>query len=418
MNYYRKMGISETTEKLFSDSVNSLRDTFDRLDETALFNSAKIMDAFHSECVSEANFAPTTGYGYDDLGRDALERIYAKVFGAEDALVRHNIVCGTHSLALCLFGILRPGDTLLCAAGKPYDSLEESISGEGVGSLREFGISCKTVDLLPDGTPDYNAISENCDETVKAVWIQKSKGYAWRNSLSNAMIGEIVKCVKAKNPKAVCIVDNCYGEFVEKCEPTAVGADLAAGSLIKNPGGGFVKCGGYVVGREDLIKLVASRYTAPGIDKHVGASLGHTWDMYYGLYVAPHTVAQNLKTAALCAKVMENLGYDVHPLPDDERFCIIQAIKFGDPKKLISFIQGIQKGSPVDAHVLPQPWGMPGYNDEVIMAAGTFVSGATSELSADAPIREPYVAYMQGGINLETSKIGLMLAVENLLKNN
>ncbi len=416
MNYYDKLGVSEKTVKLFSESSASLSETFEKIDETALFNSAKILSAFHKENVSEANFAPTTGYGYDDLGRDALERIFADVFGAEDALVRHNIVSGTHALALCLFGILRPGDTLLCAAGKPYDSLEESISGDGVGSLKEFGVKCKVVDLLPDGTPDYNAISENCDATVKAVWIQKSKGYAWRNSLSNEIIGRIVKCVKSVREDIICIVDNCYGEFVERKEPTALGADLAAGSLIKNPGGGFVKCGGYVVGREDLIKMVASRYTAPGIDKHVGASLGHTWDMYYGLYVAPHTVAQNLKAAALCAKVMEKLGYEVHPKAEDDRYCIIQAIKLLSPEKLISFVQGIQKGSPVDAHVTPEPWGMPGYSDEIIMAAGTFVSGATSELSADGPVRPPFVAYMQGGINFETARLGLMVAVENIMK--
>ncbi|MDY6314261.1 MAG: methionine gamma-lyase family protein [Clostridia bacterium] len=416
MNYYEKLGISSETVELFSEAKAAAATAFSKIDETASYNAAKVLSAFKNNGVSEAHFAPSTGYGYDDLGRDTLEKIYAEIFSCGDSLVRHTITCGTHALALCMYGVLRPGDTLLCVTGKPYDTLEESIMGEGVGSLKEFGIGYACVDLKADGTPDFNAISESVTDSVKAVWIQKSKGYEWRNSLSNEVIGEIVSCVKAKKPDCICIVDNCYGEFVEKTEPTEVGADLCAGSLIKNLGGGIVKSGGYVAGREDLVEKASYRLTAPGIGKHVGASMGHTRDMYYGLFTAPHIVAQCLKTAVLCSTVLEKLGYEVHPKPNDERYCIIQAAKFLSPEKLVAFIQGIQMGSPVDASFLPQPAPMPGYKHKVIMAAGTFVSGSTCELSADAPIKEPYVGYVQGGINVESAELGLMLAVENLKK--
>lgn len=416
MNFYEKLGISEETKKLFAEAKENVADAFVRIDETASYNAAKVLYAFQKNGVSEAHFAPTTGYGYDDLGRDTLEKIYADIFGCGDSIVRHTITCGTHALALCMYGVLRNGNTLLCATGKPYDTLEESITGDGVGSLKEFGINYRCVDLKPDGMPDYSAIAESIDDSVKAVWIQKSKGYDWRNSLSNRTIGEVVKCVKEKKSDCICIVDNCYGEFVEKTEPTEYGVDLCAGSLIKNLGGGIVKCGGYVAGRTDLVEKASYRLTSPGIGKHVGASLGHTWDMYYGLFTAPHIVAQCLKTAVLCSSVLERLGYEVHPKPNDERFCIIQAAKFLSPEKLIAFIQGIQMGSPVDSTFLPQPSPMPGYKHNVIMAAGTFVSGSTCELSADAPIKEPYVGYIQGGINLESSELGLMLAAENIRK--
>lgn len=416
MNFYENLGISEDTVRLFRKAKENAADAFSKIEETAAKNAAKVLCAFRKNGVSEAHFAPSTGYGYDDLGRDTLEKIYADIFGCEDAIVRHTITCGTHALALCMFGVLRTGDTLLCATGKPYDTLEESILGDGVGSLKEFGIGCKFVELLPGGTPDFSAIKESLTDDVKAVWIQKSKGYEWRSSLSNAVIGEIARVVKAKSPKCVVIVDNCYGEFVETTEPTEHGVDLCAGSLIKNLGGGVVKSGGYVAGRGDLIEKASYRLTSPGIGKHVGASLGHTWDMYYGLFTAPHVVSQCLKSAVLCASVLEDLGYEVHPRANDERFCIIQAAKFLQPEKLIAFIQGIQTGSPVDSQFLPQPAPMPGYKHDVIMAAGTFVSGSTCELSADAPIKPPYVGYVQGGINLESAELGLMLAIENLKK--
>ena len=395
-----------------------IKKQLEQADTLAEINSAKVLSAFHKNQVSEAHFTSTTGYGYDDLGRETLERIYADIFCTEDALVRHSIVSGTHALALCLYGILRPGDTLLGATGKPYDTLEEVIGisgGEGGGSLKDFGILYRQVDLKTDGTPDLNGIVQSLDNTVKVVWIQKSKGYDWRNSLSSERIGEIVRLVKQKKPDCICVVDNCYGEFVEEREPTEHGADLAAGSLIKNPGGGIAPSGAYIVGRADLVELAACRLTAPGIGKHVGATLGHNKEMFQGIFMAPFATCQNIKTAILCAAVFEELGFAVHPASDAARYCTIQAIRFAEEKKLVSFCQGIQKGAPVDAFVTPQPWDMPGYQHQVIMAAGTFVQGATSELSADAPIKEPYIAYMQGGLAYSYSKLGLMCAVQHML---
>ena len=395
-----------------------IKKQLEQADTLAEINSAKVLSAFHKNQVSEAHFTSTTGYGYDDMGRETLERIYADIFCTEDALVRHSIVSGTHALALCLYGILRPGDTLLGATGKPYDTLEEVIGisgGEGGGSLKDFGILYRQGDLKTDGTPDLNGIVQSLDNTVKVVWIQKSKGYDWRNSLSSERIGEIVRLVKQKKPDCICVVDNCYGEFVEEREPTEHGADLAAGSLIKNPGGGIAPSGAYIVGRADLVELAACRLTAPGIGKHVGATLGHNKEMFQGIFMAPFTTCQNIKTAILCAAVFEELGFAVHPASDAARYCTIQAIRFAEEKKLVSFCQGIQKGAPVDAFVTPQPWDMPGYQHQVIMAAGTFVQGATSELSADAPIKEPYIAYMQGGLAYSYSKLGLMCAVQHML---
>ena len=387
------------------------------IDETTDYNQQKMMAAFAAARVSESHFAASTGYGYGDRGREALDQVYAFALGAEDALVRHNFVCGTHALTVALFGVLRPGDTMLSVTGVPYDTLQGVIglTGDGNGSLREFGIRYEQVELTPDGKPDYEEIARRVKPGLKMAYIQRSRGYSLRPSLFVEEIGKIAAVVKEQAPDCIVMVDNCYGEFVEEREPTEHGADLAAGSLIKNPGGGIAPSGAYIVGRADLVELAACRLTAPGIGKHVGATLGHNKEMFQGIFMAPFTTCQNIKTAILCAAVFEELGFAVHPASDAARYCTIQAIRFAEEKKLVSFCQGIQKGAPVDAFVTPQPWDMPGYQHQVIMAAGTFVQGATSELSADAPIKEPYIAYMQGGLAYSYSKLGLMCAVQHML---
>ncbi len=413
---YLNLGISKEIADLFERAEEKLQKKFSEIEKRAEKNTAKVLKAFWDHHVSDAHFGSSTGYGYDDLGRETLDEIFAQVMGGEDALVRHSIVSGTHALALCLYGLLRPGDVLLSAAGKPYDTLEEviGISGDGRGSLKEFGVAYRQADLTKEGKLDIDGVLNLMDEKVKVVWVQKSKGYGWRDSLCNQEIGQLCKAIKERYPNCICAVDNCYGEFVEEEEPLSAGADLIAGSLIKNPGGGLAPSGAYVAGKKELVELASFRLTAPGIGRHEGATLGNNRNLYQGLFLAPHTVAQNLKAAALCGAVFEELGYGVHPQLSDERYCTIQAIRFEDEKKLISFCQGIQKGSPVDSYAAPQPWDMPGYQHQVIMAAGTFVQGATSELSADAPIKEPYVAYVQGGMTYESAKIGLMKAVQNM----
>lgn len=416
MHYLSNLGISEETVQLFECAEQRLQKRFIQIDQTAEKNAAKVLQAFWDHGVSDAHFVSTTGYGYDDLGRETLDKIFAQVLGGEDALVRHSMVSGTHALALCLYGLLRPNDVLLSAAGKPYDTLEEviGISGNGHGSLKEFGVEYRQAELTAEGKIDIARVLELMDDRVKVVWLQKSKGYGWRNSLSSQEIGAVCQTIKERYPNCICAVDNCYGEFVEEQEPLNTGADLIAGSLIKNPGGGLAPCGAYVAGKKELVELASFRLTAPGIGRHEGATLGNNRILYQGLFFAPHTVAQNLKTAALCGAVFETLGFQVHPKAEEPRYCTIQAIRFEDERKLISFCQGIQKGSPVDSFAVPQPWDMPGYQHQVIMAAGTFVQGATSELSADAPIKEPFVAYVQGGITYETAKISLMKAVQNM----
>lgn len=414
---YGFLGISPRVISLFDEAEHSLKQRFSELEQMAEANTAKVLKAFWDHNVSDSHFGSSTGYGYDDMGRETLDAIFAQVMGGEDAIVRHSIVSGTHALSLCLYGMLRPGDVLLSAAGKPYDTLEEviGISGDGRGSLKEFGVKYRQAELTEDGKLDKEAVLSLMDENVKVVWLQKSKGYGWRDSLSNREIGELCRAIKQKYPNCICAVDNCYGEFVEDKEPLEYGADLIAGSLIKNPGGGLAPCGAYVAGKRELVELASYRLTAPGIGRHEGATLGNNRSLYQGLFLAPHTVSQNLKVAALCGAVFEQLGFAVHPGSLDKRYCTIQAIRFEDEKKLISFCQGIQKGSPVDSYAAPQPWDMPGYQHQVIMAAGTFVQGATSELSADAPIKEPYVAYLQGGMTYESGKIGLMKAVQNMI---
>ena len=400
-------GISEYVLNLTDKAEVKLSEQFKRVDEIAQINQLKVMKAFSDNRVSEAHFASTTGYGYDDLGRDTLDKIYAQIFDAEDALVRHNFVNGTHALSTMLFGVLRPGDLLVAATGKPYDTLEEAIGISGTagnGSLRDFGIDYKEIALKPDGTPNFEEIKAVLTSTkVKAVMIQRSKGYGWRPTYSPEQIGEIVDTVKAASPNTFCIVDNCYGEFADIYEPTYFGADLIAGSLIKNPGGGIAPSGGYIAGRADLIELCSYRLTSVGIGRECGASLGQNHALYQGIFMAPHITSQAIKTALLCAEIFKSLGFEVDPQPEDIRYDIIQSIKLNAPEKLIAFCQGIQKGAPVDSHVSPEPWDMPGYSDQVIMAAGAFVQGSSIELSADGPMREPYIAYMQGGLTYESA---------------
>lgn len=412
-------GVSRRAVELVAEAEAKVSDKFKELEEKSEINQLKIMRAFSDNRVSERHLAATTGYGYDDEGRDTLDRIYAQIFGAEDALVRHNWVNGSHTLATMLYAVLRPGDTLLAITGKPYDTLEEviGIAGDsGNGSLKDFGIEYKELELL-DGEVDYKAAEKILkSEKIRAVMIQRSKGYGWRPTYSAEKIGEIVSFVKRISPDTLCLVDNCYGEFVDTNEPTDFGADLIAGSLIKNPGGGLAPTGGYIAGRRDLIELCSYRLTCVGIGRECGATLGFNRQAYQGLFMAPHTVLQALKAATLCSEVFSALGYETDPKPLDERHDIIQSVKFGNKDKMIAFIQGIQKGAPVDSFVVPEPWDMPGYQDPVIMAAGAFVQGASIELSADAPIREPYIAYMQGGLTYESAKLGIIVAADNILK--
>ena len=389
-----------------------------KIEEITEYNQCKVLSAFIKNGVSESHFVPTTGYGYGDRGRDTLDSVFADAVGAEDALVRHNFTSGTHTLTVALFGVLRPGDTLLCATGKPYDTLEEviGIRPGGCGSLKEFGVNYKQVELNENGKPDIPAIVSAMDETTRMVYIQRSRGYSLRDSFSVADIEEICNAVKAVSNRAVVMVDNCYGEFVEMQEPTDKGADLIAGSLIKNPGGGIASTGGYIAGRRDLIELCACRLTTPGTGKEVGATLGQNRAMFMGLFNAPHVTGEAVKTAVFAAALFETLGFAVTPRYNEVRHDIIQAVCLEKPDALIAFCQGMQKGAPVDAFVAPEPWDMPGYDSQVIMAAGAFTMGASIELSADAPIREPYAAWMQGGLNFHSAKMGVMLAAQEMLE--
>lgn len=412
-------GISDKTLKLVSEAEESIKEQFKHIENICEINQLRVMKAFADNRVSDSHFVATTGYGYDDLGRDTLDRVYADIMGAEDALVRHNFISGTHTISTALFAVLRPNDILVSITGKPYDTLEEviGIQGEaGNGSLKDFGVKYVQIDLKHDGTPDLEQIKFTLTHmNVKAVTIQRSKGYGWRPTYSAKDIGALIEFVKEISPETICIVDNCYGEFVETEEPTAYGADLIAGSLIKNPGGGLAPTGGYIAGKQKYVELCAYRLTSVGIGKEAGASLGFNRQMYQGLFMAPHVVSQALKAAVLCSAVFEKLGFEVDPKPNEIRHDIIQSIKFGDPDKVTAFCQGIQKGAPVDSFVTPEPWDMPGYSSQVIMAAGAFVQGASIELSADAPIKPPYIAYMQGGLTYESAKLGIMVAADKML---
>ena len=414
-------GISDKTLKLVSEAEESIKQQFKHIENICEINQLRVMKAFADNRVSDSHFVATTGYGYDDLGRDTLDRVYADIMGAEDALVRHNFISGTHTISTALFAVLRPNDILVSITGKPYDTLEEviGIQGEaGNGSLKDFGVKYVQIDLKHDGTPDLEQIKFTLTHmNVKAITIQRSKGYGWRPTYSAKDIGALIEFVKEISPETICIVDNCYGEFVETEEPTAYGADLIAGSLIKNPGGGLAPTGGYIAGKQKYVELCAYRLTSVGIGKEAGASLGFNRQMYQGLFMAPHVVSQALKAAVLCSAVFEKLGFEVDPKPNEIRHDIIQSIKFGDPDKVTAFCQGIQKGAPVDSFVTPEPWDMPGYSSQVIMAAGAFVQGASIELSADAPIKPPYIAYMQGGLTYESAKLGIMVAADKMLRN-
>ncbi len=410
--------LSDRVTELGAQAQAALTDQFACIDAIAQENTARVLSAFQTHRVSEGCFAGTTGYGYDDLGRDKLDEIYAELFGAEAALVRIQFVNGTHAITAALFGALKTGDVLLSVVGAPYDTLLGAIGvvDKGPGSLKDYGIEYRQVDLL-DNKPDMEGMAKAAaDPRVKVALIQRSKGYSTRSSLSVGEIGKLCRILKAANPALSIVVDNCYGEFVETVEPTHVGADLVVGSLIKNPGGGLAPTGGYLAGRRDLVEGAAMRLTAPGIGGECGCTLGQNRLLYQGLFLAPHTVAQALKTAVFAAKVMELLGYETEPSSEALRHDIIQMIHMREPEALKRFCKGIQFGAPVDSYVTPEPWDMPGYDSQVIMAAGAFIQGASIELSADAPMRPPYTVYLQGGLTFESGKLGVLLAAQALLE--
>lgn len=411
---------SEKLLEIAGQAEIELAPIFKRIDEISFKNTERVLDAFRENRVGESMLTSTTGYGYDDLGRETLDKIYAQVFGAQSAFVRHSIVNGTQALTIGLFGLLRPGDVLLSVTNRPYDTLCEVVGIDGAngnGSLADFGVRYEQVDFTKDRKIDFDAIEKKLTELgdkVKVVFIQRSKGYLDRPTLSVDEIGEICAFVKARSGAYV-VVDNCYGEFTEDKEPTAVGADMIIGSLIKNPGGGIAESGGYIAGTERAVELASYRLTSVGCGTEVGATLGQNRSLYKGFFMAPHIVAQALKTAHFAAYVLEKLGFDTNPKYDEVRSDIIQTIKFGYPEGLIKFCQGIQSASPVDSYVTPMPWAMPGYTDEVIMAAGAFTQGSSIEISCDGPIREPYIAFMQGGLTYESGKIAVLVAVQKLL---
>lgn len=409
------MGIGRTVYEYGNQILEKLDSRFREIDEIAEYNQLKVVKAMQECQVSEACLLGTTGYGYNDLGRDTLEAVYAKVFHTEDALVRPQITCGTHALALALMSNLRPGDELLSPVGKPYDTLEEVIGiRPSRGSLAEYGVTYSQVDLLPDGGFDYENIRKSIHERTRLVTIQRSKGYQTRPTLSVARIGELISFIKGIKPDVICMVDNCYGEFVETKEPSDVGADMVVGSLIKNPGGGLAPIGGYIAGKKECVENAAFRLTSPGLGKEVGASLGVLKDFYQGLFLAPTVTASALKGAVFAANLYERLGFSVVPNGSESRHDIIQAITFGTPEGVIAFCQGIQAAASVDSHVTPEPWDMPGYDAPVIMAAGAFVSGSSIELSADGPIKPPYAVYFQGGLTWQHAKFGILKSLQAL----
>ncbi len=413
---YERFGISEAVYRFGESILNSLEPRFKQIDEIAEYNQLKVIRAMQECNVSEACLLGTTGYGYNDLGRDTLEKVYASFFHTEDALVRPQITCGTHALALALMSNLRPGDELMSPVGKPYDTLEEVIGiRPSKGSLKEYGISYKQVDLLADGSFDYDGIRAAISDKTKLVTIQRSKGYQTRPTLSVARIGELIRFIKDIRQDIVCMVDNCYGEFVEIIEPTDVGADMVVGSLIKNPGGGLAPIGGYIAGRKECVENAAYRLTSPGLGKEVGASLGILSSFYEGLFLAPIVTANALKGAVFAASIYEKLGFPVVPDGSESRHDIIQAVTFGCPEGVIAFCQGIQAAASVDSFVTPEPWDMPGYDSQVIMAAGAFVSGSSIELSADGPIAPPYAVYFQGGLTFPHAKLGILKTLQNLV---
>ena len=416
---YQNLGISDAVLDFGLKVEAELKERFDGLDEVAEYNQLKVMAAMQKHRVSAECFQSTSGYGYGDLGRDTLEEVYATCFKGEAALVRPQITCGTHALALALMSNVRPGDEILSPVGKPYDTLEEVIGiRPSKGSLAEYGVTYAQVDLLPDGEFDFDGIKKAINERTKLVTIQRSKGYASRPTLSVDRIGQLISFIKVIKPDVICMVDNCYGEFVEKKEPLEVGADMIVGSLIKNLGGGLALIGGYIVGTKECVENAAYRLTSPGLGKEVGASLGIIQSFYQGLFMAPTVVNSALKTAIFAANIYETLGFDVVPNKTESRHDIIQAITFGTPEGLCAFCEGIQAAAPVDSYVTPEPWDMPGYDSKVIMAAGAFVQGSSIELSADGPLREPYTAFFQGGLTWYHGKLGILKSLQKLYDRN
>ncbi|AWB44884.1 hypothetical protein DCC85_12075 [Paenibacillus sp. CAA11] len=413
-------GFSEEIKGWLRQAEELTAESQQRIDRIVDHNQWKVIEAFQRHQVSDFHFAGSTGYAYNDRGREVLDLVYADVFGAEAALVRPHFASGTHTIATALFGVLRPGDELFYITGRPYDTLHKVIgqAGDGTGSLRDYGISYREAALLEEGTVDWAAVEAGIHEHTKVIGIQRSRGYDWRSSFRVEQIAEMVRRVKAIKPDVIVFVDNCYGEFTEIQEPTEVGADLIAGSLIKNPGGGLAETGGYICGRASLVELAAYRLTAPGIGGEVGAMLGTTRGIYQGLFMAPTIVGQALKGSILAAAVFETAGFDSKPRWDEPRTDLIQAISFTSSEHLIAFVQGVQRASAVDGHVVPEPWDMPGYEHPVIMAAGTFIQGGSLELSADAPIRKPYIAYMQGGLTLSHVKYGILAALQKMKEQN
>lgn len=411
---------NEQTFELYNKALNDVNEVFEEYDKIREFNQLKVLKAFQEERISESHFTNSAGYGYDDIGRDSLDKVYARVFNAEAALVRPHFVNGTHAIGCALMGNLRTGDTMVCISGAPYDTLHNIIGisdKKNIGSLKEYGVNYKQVDLK-NGKFDFDKIEEvlKLDTSIKLIHIQRSTGYGWRNSFLVSELEEVIKFVKEIRSDVIVFVDNCYGEFIDTIEPTDVGADLVAGSLIKNIGGGIAPTGGYIAGKEEYVTQASYRLTTPGIGGECGSTFGVMRQLYQGLFLAPHIAMEAVKGAVFCARLMELAGFEVLPRYNEKRSDIIQAIKFNDKEKLIKFCKGIQKGSPIDSFVECEPWAMPGYSDEVIMAAGAFIQGSSIELSADAPIREPFIAYLQGGLTFDHAKIGVLIALNNILK--
>lgn len=417
MNIKNFFNIDDELLALDKEILDSLKQRFLEIDDITEYNQLKMLNAFIKNGVSEANMSGSTGYGYDDRGREILERVMADCMGAEDSIMRHNFVSGTHTLTVALFGILRPNDKVLVLTGRPYDTITGvfGIDSKNDGSLSDFGVEYNEVALLPDGTPDIEEIKKRLSkDNFKMAYIQRSRGYSTRPTLVIDDIKKLCDAVKEVSPSTIIMVDNCYGEFVEKLEPCDVGADLCAGSLIKNPGGGIARTGGYIAGRRDLVEKCADRLTCPGVGKEVGATLGMSRELYLGLFQAPHVVGEAVKTAVYTSALFSKMGYEVSPKPFEKRGDIVQCVTLGSAEGLVAFCQGMQSGAPVDAFVVPEPWDMPGYTDPVIMAAGAFTLGASIELSADGPLREPYAAWMQGGLNFHSAKAGVLLAAQKI----
>ncbi len=418
-NYYNSMGIDSKVLDFASKTEEDLKDRFDSIDKITEYNQLKVLKAMQDNKLSDIHFAASTGYGYNDIGRDTLESVYASVFNAEDALVRPQICSGTHALAIALAGNLRPGDEILSPVGKPYDTLESVIGiTEAKGSLAEYGVTYRQVDLLPDGSFDLDNIRKAINDKTKLIEIQRSKGYATRPTLSVKQIGDLISFIKDIKEDVICMVDNCYGEFVETIEPSDVGADLCVGSLIKNPGGGLAPTGGYIVGRKEYVENAAIRLTAPGLGKEVGASLGLNTSLFQGFFLAPQVTSNALKVAIYAANLYERLGFDVLPDSKESRHDIIQAITLKSPEAVLAFCQGIQAAAPVDSYVTPIPGEMPGYQCEVVMAAGTFIQGSSIELSADAPLQPPYTVFFQGGLTRYHGKMGILMSIQKLYEKN